>query len=87
MDVPVPDISKEAEKYNENEDVSMATVSPVEDSSPSQSWVLLIGIHFNWSLISQFIDKNLTCLSHCVDVQGKIIEQNVLRDTWRCNGI
>ena len=59
----------------------------IETNSPIDCNVLLIGLCYNKSVIKQMEQKKLTSILECTDMEGKPLEQSVVRDTWRCHEI
>ena len=53
--------------------------------SPEYNNILLIGISYNRSIIEQLTtDPSISNISQCTDINGRVIDQCVARDTYRC---
>ena len=53
--------------------------------SPELTNILLIGISYNRTIVEQFTnDRCISNISQCTDVNGRVIDQCVARDTFRC---
>ena len=68
---------------------AIITKDVIVNATPSASkcTCMLIGLCFNRGIISKLKDNEMNNIVHLVDSKGKLYNQSVVRDTWRCQAI